>query len=88
METTTETTKAVSKRTKEYAHQWIEDGKPCCYRYGWGWKSAGARPLTKNQALKMLPHYTFGKGFFELSFIKIDGVETLEFNELSANDMW
>lgn len=83
-----ETAKTVKKESIEYARKWIEDGKPCCYRYGWGWKGAGARLITNKQALKMLPGYSFGKGFYELSFIKIDGVETLELNELSENDMW
>lgn len=76
------------KETKEAAREWIEAGKPCVYRYGWGWKGAGARPVTKEKALEMLPRYDFGKGFYSLSYIEIDGVETLEFNELSENDMW
>ena len=76
------------KETKEFAKQWIEEGKPCVYRFGWGWKGAGARKITKEKALELLPQYSFGKGFYELSFIKIDGVDTLEFNELSENDMW
>ena len=74
--------------TKEEARKWIEDGKPCVFRYGWGWKGADAQPLSKEQALEKLPYYSFGKGFYELSFIEIDGVRTLEFNELSENDMW
>ena len=76
------------KETKEFAQQWIEEGKPCVYRYGWGWKGAGARKITKEKALELLPQYSFGKGFYELSFIKLDGQTTLEFNELSENDMW
>lgn len=86
--TMAETAKTVNKNTIEYAKKWIEDGKPCCFRYGWAWKGAGSRPLTKEQALKKLPDYAFGKGFYTLSFIKIDGVQILEFNELSENDMW
>lgn len=76
------------KETKEFAQQWIEEGKPCVYRSGWGWKGAGARKITKEKALELLPQYSFGKGFYELGFIKIDGQTTLEFNELSENDMW
>lgn len=76
------------KETKEFAQQWIEEGKPCVYRSGWGWKGAGARTITKEEALKLLPEYSFGKGFYELSFINIKGQTTLEFNELSENDMW
>ena len=72
----------------ENAKAWIEAGKPCVYRYGWGWKGAGARHLTKERALELLPKYSFGKGFYELSFININGEEVLEFNELSENDMY
>ena len=76
------------RETKEFAREWIEAGKPCVYRYGWGWKGAGSRPMTKEEALKLLPKYSFGKGFYELSFITEGGTEVLEFNELSANDMY
>ena len=75
------------EKTKEFAKQWIEEGKPCVYRYGWGWKGAGARNISKEKALSLLPSYSFGMGFYELDFIKVDGVDTLEFNELSENDM-
>lgn len=74
--------------TFEGAKEWIESGKPCIYRYGWGWKGAGFRRLTKEEALNKFPDYSFGKGFYELSYIIIDGEEVLEFNELSENDMW
>lgn len=77
-----------TKETKEFAKKWIEEGKPCVYRYGWGYRGAGARELSKEEALKKLPSFSFGKGFYELSFIKIDGETVLEFNELSENDMW
>ena len=76
------------EKTIEAAKAWIEEGKPCVYRYGWGWKGASARPITKEKALELLPKYSFGKGFYELSFIKMDGEVVLEFNELSENDMW
>ena len=76
------------EKTKESAKQWIEDGKPCVYRYGWGYRGASARTISKEKALSLLPKYSFGMGFYELDFIKIDGVDTLEFNELSENDMW
>lgn len=74
--------------TREGAREWIEAGKPCVYRYGWGWKGAPARSITKEKALELLPKYSFGKGFYELSYIKLEGREVLEFNELSENDMW
>lgn len=76
------------EKTKAFAQQWIEQGNPCIYRYGYGWKGAGAKTISKEEALDLLPKYSFGMGFYELGFIKIDGVDTLEFNELSENDMW
>ena len=76
------------EETKEFAKQWVEEGNPCVYRSGWGWKGAGASYISKERALRLLPRYSFGKGFYELSFIKIDDKDTLEFNELSENDMW
>lgn len=75
------------EKTRENAKAWVEAGNPCVYRYGWGWKGALARPLTKEEALKLLPKYSFGMGFYSLSWIDINGVDTLEFNELSENDM-
>ena len=76
------------EQTKEAAREWIEAGKPCVYRYGWGWKGASGRPITKEKSLELLPKYSFGNGFYQLDYIKVNGVDTLEFNELSENDMW
>ena len=58
------------EKTKEFAKQWITDGKPCRYRYGFGFRGAESRPLTKEKALELLPKYSFGMGFYELSFCK------------------
>lgn len=76
------------EKTKEFAKKWIEQGKPCVYRYGWGWKGAAAHSISQDKALELLPKYSFGKGFYELDFIQINGKDVLEFNELSENDMW
>ena len=56
------------EKTKEFAKQWITDGKPCRYRYGFGFRGAASRPLIKEKALEMLPKYSFGMGFYELSY--------------------
>lgn len=58
------------KETKEFAKQWIEEGRPCMYRYGFGYRGATGRPISKEEALKMLPGYSFGMGFYELSFCR------------------
>lgn len=92
------------EKTKEAARQWIEDGKPCRYRYGFGYRGASSRPLTKEEAIKLLPKYSFGMGFYELSYeqdrrvipsgssnctiTETYGDTVLMFNEYSANDMW
>ena len=58
------------EETKEAARQWIESGKPCRYRYGFGFRGASSKALTKDEALKMLPRYSFGMGFYTLSFCR------------------
>ena len=57
------------------------------YRYGFGWKGASTRPLTQEKALELLPKYSFGMGFYEISFTKYHGEDVLLFNEFSENDM-
>lgn len=92
------------EQTKEAARQWIEAGKPCRYRYGYGYRGAVSRPLTKEKALELLPKYSFGMGFYSLSYCRDTKVRedsspnctitepygdvVLMFNELSENDMW
>ena len=58
------------ENTKEFAKEWIESGKPCRYRYGFGFRGAESRPLSKEEALQLLPKYDFGMGFYEISFCK------------------
>ncbi len=66
------------KRTKEQAKEWIEAGKPCRYRCGFGYRGASSRPLTKEEALKLLPKYSFGMGFYELDFCRDTVVDLKE----------
>lgn len=73
---------------KRQAEEWVNNGKPCIYRYGYAWKGKKAQPITQEKALELLPKYSFGKGFYELSFTIDNGIDVLEFNELSANDMY
>lgn len=76
------------KKTKEFCKKWIEDGNPCIYRHGWAYRGAGYRYIAKEKALELLPKYSFGMSYYELSFIKEDGKTVLEFNELSESDLW
>lgn len=77
-----------NEELKKKAEEWVNNGKPCIYRHGLAWKGARAREITKEEALELLPQYSFGMGFYALSFIKHDGQEVLEFNELSENDLY
>jgi hypothetical protein len=78
----------IMEKTKEAAREWIEAGKPCMYRYGYAWKGAATRPMTQEKALALLPLYSFGMGFYEISFTKYNGDDVLLFNEFSKSDMW
>lgn len=75
-------------KTRDEARRWIEAGKKCVYRYGWSYRGAGCREITKEKATELFPKYSFGKGFYSLSWITVEGEKVLEFNELSENDMW
>lgn len=75
------------EETKDAAMQWIVAGKPVVYRYGWGWKGARAKYVTKEWALAHIKPYTFGKNFWSLSWIQFEGQLVLEMNELSESDM-
>ena len=94
---------ATTRETKEFAREWIESGKPCRYRYGFGYRGTSSKPITKEKALELLPQYSFGMGFYNLSFQRDTrvtgggsnwvstepyGEQVLMFNELSENDMW
>lgn len=61
---------ATTKETKEFAREWIESGRPCRYRYGFGFRGAASKPITKERALELLPKYSFGMGFYSLSFCR------------------
>lgn len=78
------------ENTKEEAKKFVENGGKCIYRYGWAWKGAKARPLSKEDALDKLSKsgWEFSKGFYELSWKAINNETVLKFNELSDNDMW
>jgi hypothetical protein len=68
---------------KEEVKQMIENGTKCYYQRGLSWKGASKREISKEEALALLPKYSFGTGFYELS-IEDFGVF---FNELSENDL-
>ncbi len=77
-----------NEELKQKAEEWVNNGKPCIYRHGLAWKGAGAKVITNERARKLLPAYSFGMGFYSLSFMQYNNQEVLEFNELSENDLY
>lgn len=69
---------------KEEVKKAIEEGIHCFYRFGFAFRGAGKRLITKEKALELLPRYSPGAGFYELA----EEPEGIIFNEYSANDMW
>lgn len=65
----------------------INSGVPCYKRFGWRWKGAQARPISKETALTLVPDYSPGIGFYELDTETINGKDSIVFNEYSAADM-
>lgn len=74
--------------TQEQLAELINMGMPCYFRYGYAYRGAGASEITKEKALKLLPKFSFGMGFYTLSMYEKFGVPVLEFNELGENDLW
>lgn len=77
------------QETKEFAKQWIEEGRLCKRIHGLAYRGARHRVMTKEEALDLLPLYRFGMGYKELSFVKkYDGEVFLEFASYSENDLY
>lgn len=77
------------EKTRECALQWVNDGKPCIYRYGFAWKGACHRSITTEKAKELIarPCWSFGMGFYELCWERHDNEQVLCFNEYSENDL-
>lgn len=79
------------ENTKQAALDWVNSGKLCTYRYGLAYRGAGARKISKEEALEKLNNekdWNFGMGFYELRWSKYEGEPCLEFNELHENDLY
>lgn len=76
------------ENNKEEVREFIENGGRCFYRYGYGWKGAEKREIPMEKALSLLPSYSFGMGFYELIWAKVDGEDAIIFNEYSENDLY
>lgn len=73
---------------KEELKGFIENGIPCYQQFGFSWKGATPRLISKEKALELLPKYSPGMGFWELSERTINGQLSLVFTEYSESDMW
>lgn len=78
------------ENNKEEARKWINNGGLCTYRYGLAFRGAGARKITKEEALEKIDKkgWSFGMSFYELSWTEFNGEKCLEFNELGENDLY
>lgn len=76
----------VKKMNKEQIAKWIKNGGRC--RYGFGLWNDTKKKLSKEEALKLLPDYDFGMGFYQLSWSSDDDGPILCFKELHENDLW
>lgn len=73
---------------KEELKGFIENGVPCYQQFGFSWKGAVPHKISKETALELLPKYSPGMGFWELSERVIDGYPSLVFTEYSESDMF
>lgn len=78
------------EKTKEAAIKFVENGGKCFYQYGYGFKGAKATEKSKEWAMEKLQHkgWSFGMGFYELSWEQVNGETVLLFNEFSENDLY
>ena len=72
--------------TKEDVRELIESGVPCYRSYGLWDTASTSKPITKEQALALLPKYDFGEGFYML--IVPEDRSFVRFKELSETDLW
>lgn len=68
-------------------HKWIEADRPCTFIYGFEYKGAKARLITKEEALEKIKTHSFGIGYYSMEWTVFDGMAVLQFSEYSESDM-
>ena len=82
------TLEEVKSWTKEdILHKWIEANRPCTFIYGFSYKGAKARLITKEEALKKIKKHSFGIGYYSMEWTVFNGMAVLQFAEYSESDM-
>ena len=82
------TLEEVKSWTKEdILHKWIEANRPCTFIYGFSYKGAKARLITKEEALKKIKTHSFGVGYYSMEWTVFKGMAVLQFSEYSESDM-
>lgn len=74
--------------TRDQLVDLINRGIRCYYRYGFAYRGAEESEISREEALKLLPAFSYGMGFHNLKFKKKFGVPVLEFNDLGENDLY
>ena len=79
--------KVKSYTKDDIIHKWIEIGNPCTFIFGFRFKGATSRPISKEEALRRIQSHSFGKGYYSMQWTVTDGRVVLEFQEYSEGDM-
>lgn len=74
--------KAESEKPAISKQEWIEQGYPCAYRYGFGFKGAHANRISRSEALKKL------NNVYESKFEQQNGEYVLVLQDYGANDFY
>jgi hypothetical protein len=79
----------VSKWSKEeILDNWVKKGKLVVGGHGFQYKGGGTNVIPNDIAEQKFPNYSFGMGFYELSWVEYKGEVALSMREYSENDMY
>lgn len=79
----------VSNWNKEETFEnWVKKGKLVVGGYGFQYKGGGTSVIPTEKAIELYPKYSFGMGFYELSWVEYNGEVALSMREYSENDMY
>lgn len=79
-------TKFIERRKAE---EHVKNNGKCYFQYGLGYRGAGLREISSQDAKEKIKRHNFGKGFYTMYWhTEKDGTRSLVFNELGENDLW
>jgi hypothetical protein len=72
----------------ETLENWVKKGELVVGGHGFQYKGGGTGIIPTNKAIEMFSKYSFGMGFYELSWVEYKGEVALSMREYSENDMY